>query len=73
MMSDGVQFFECFICLVAMSTNFVEMFSVFCHVGIAESFYFDTKCELVSHTDKKNFLNSTLFSYASALSWNSLA
>lgn len=43
MMSDGMQLFECFICFVAMSTNFVEIFSVFCPVGIEDSFYFDTK------------------------------
>lgn len=41
MMPDGKQLFECFICFVAMPTDFVEIFSVFCHVGIAESFYFD--------------------------------
>lgn len=57
MMSDGMQPFECFISFVAMSTNFVEIFSVVCHVGIEYSFYFDTKYELVSQTDKKGVLN----------------
>lgn len=56
MMSDGMQLFECFICFVAMSTNFVEIFSVFCPVGIEDSFYFDTKYELVSQTGKKGGL-----------------
>lgn len=51
MMSDGMQLFECFVCFVAMSTNFVEIFSVFFYVGIAESFYF------VSQTDQKGVLN----------------
>lgn len=67
-------FLSVFLCLVAVS-NFVEILSVFCHVGIAELFCFDTKCELVSQTHKKGlkFLNLELFSHASTLSSNSVA